>query len=72
MYIRSHLARQPKNKLISNNEQLFNATDLSPITFGVILPPNPRGRNSTNSQIYPKTSDETKYSKSMYYQYIIR
>ena len=35
--ISSHRVSQAKNKLISNLEQLFNATDLSPITFGVIL-----------------------------------
>ena len=29
----------------------MNAADLSPITFSVILPPNPRGTKSTNSQI---------------------
>ena len=39
MSIRSCLVSQPKNKLISNSEQLFNATDLLPITFSVILPP---------------------------------
>ena len=40
----SRLERQTKNKLISNNEQLFNATDLLPITFSVMLPSNPRGK----------------------------
>ena len=34
-----------------------------PITFSVILPPNPRGKISTNSQINPGTSDENKNSK---------
>ena len=63
MSIGSHLVSQPKNKLILNSEQLFNATDLSPITFGIILPPNPCGKNSTNSQIYPGTLDENKNSK---------
>ena len=50
MSIRSRLVSQPKNKLFSNSEQLINAQDLLPITFGVILPPNPRGKISTNSQ----------------------
>ena len=36
MSIISRLVSHPKNKLISNSEQLFNATDLSPITFGVV------------------------------------
>ena len=63
MSIRSRLVSQSKNKLISNNEQVFNATDLSPITFGVILPPNPRGKISTNSQINPGATDEKYYSK---------
>ena len=49
MSIRFYLISQSKNKLISNSKQLFNAMDLSPITFGVILPLNPRGKNSTNS-----------------------
>ena len=61
--IRSRLVRQPKNKLISNCEQLFNVTDILPITFGVILPLNPRGENSANSQIYPGTLDEKWNSK---------
>ena len=34
-----------------------------PITFGVILPPNPHGKNTTNSQINLKTSDENKNSE---------
>ena len=63
MYIRSRLVNQPKNKLISNSEQLFSATDLSPITFSVILPQNPSGKNSTNSQNNPETLDENKNSK---------
>ena len=57
MCIRSRLVSP-----FSNNEQLFNATDLLPITFGLILPSNPRGKNSTNFQISPVTSDENKYS----------
>ena len=62
MSIRSRLVSQTKNKLISNSEQLFNATYLLPVTFGVILPPNPRGKNSTNSQSHPGTSDGNKNS----------
>ena len=61
--IRSCLVSQPNNISNSNSEQLFNATDLSPIIFGVILPPNRRGKNSTNSQINPGNTDETKISK---------
>ena len=63
MYIRSCLVSQPKNKLISNSEQLFNATDLLPIIFGANLPPNPRGKISRNSQINPTTLDENQNSK---------
>ena len=61
--IRPYLVSQPKNKLISNSEQLFNARDLSPISFGIILPPNSRGKNSTNSQNNPGTKDKNKNSK---------
>ena len=46
-----------------NGEQLFNATDLSPITLSVIYATNPRGKNSTNSQINQTTSDENRNSK---------
>ena len=42
--IRSCLVSQPKNKLISNSEQLLNATDLLPITFIVILSPKLSGK----------------------------
>ena len=63
MSIRYRLVSQPNNKLISNSEQLFNATDLSPITFGVILPPKLRGKMSTNSQINTVNLDENKNSK---------
>ena len=63
MSIRSCPVSQPNNKLISNCEQLFNATDLSPITFDVILPPKLRGKNSTNFQINQVTLDENKNSK---------
>ena len=41
----------------------MNARDLSPITFGVILPPKLRGKNSTNSQIDHTALDENKNSK---------
>ena len=58
--IRSCLVSQPNIKLNSKSEQLFNSTDLSPITFGVILPPKLRGKISTNSQIIPVNSDENK------------
>ena len=34
--IRSCLVSQPRDKLFSNNEQFFNATDLPPMTYGVI------------------------------------
>ena len=57
MSIRTCLIKQTRNKLISNSEQLFNVTDLSPIIFGVILPPKLCGKNSTNSQIIPVNSD---------------
>ena len=46
--IRSRLVNQPKNKLISYSEQLFDATNLLPITLGVILPLNPRGKTPQN------------------------
>ena len=61
--IRSGHVKHPENKLISNSEQLFNATDILPITFSVILPPNPRNLNSIYSQINPETSDENKNSE---------
>ena len=60
MSIRYRLVSQPKNKLISNSEELFNVTDLLSITFGVILPRNPRGKNSMNSQINPVSADDDK------------
>ena len=63
MSIRSRLVSQPKKKLISNSEQLYNTTDLSPISCGVILPPNLQGKNSTNSQIIPVKLNENKNSK---------
>ena len=63
MSIRSCLISQPKHKSISNSEQLFNAMDLLPITFGIILSPNLRGKNSTNSQINLETTDEIRNSE---------
>ena len=63
MSIRSPLVNQDKNKLISNSEQLFNAADLLPITFNIILPSNLCNKNSTNSQINPGTTDKNKNSK---------
>ena len=48
MSIRSRHISQPKYKLLSNSEQLFNTKDLLPTPFGVISPPNPRGKISTN------------------------
>ena len=63
MSIRSHVVSQPKNKLISNNEKLFNTIDLSIMTLGVILPPNLHDKNSTNFQNNPVTSDENRNSK---------
>ena len=33
------------------------------LLFGVNLPPNPRSKKSTNSQINPGTSDENRNSK---------
>ena len=59
--IRSCLVSQPKHELILNNDQLFNATYLLPIIFGVIL--SPTSKNSTNSQIIPGTLDQNKKSK---------
>ena len=34
-----------------------------PITFGIILPPNPLSKNPTISKINQETSDENKNSK---------
>ena len=51
MSIRSCFISQPKNKLVSNNEQSFNATDFLPLTFGI-------------TQISPGTKDENKNSKA--------
>ena len=63
MSIRSCLVSQPYKKLNSNSEKSINATDLLPITFGVILPPKLLCKISTNSQIIPIASDENKNSK---------
>ena len=63
MFIRSRLVSQLNKKLISNSEILFNATDLLPIAFGVILPPKLRGKNSTNSQNNPITLYVNRNSK---------
>ena len=41
--IRSRLVSNPKNKSILNSEELFHAMELSPITFGVMVPPKLRG-----------------------------
>ena len=62
MSIRSRLVTQPNKKLKLNIDQSFTSTDLSPITFGVILPSKLRGKISTNSQINPIALDENKYS----------
>ena len=63
MSIRSHLVSQPNNKLTLNNEQSINSTDLSPITFGLILPQKLCGKISTNFQINPVNLDENKILK---------
>ena len=63
MSIWSRLVSQPNKNLNSNIEQSINPTDLSPITFGLILPPKVRGQISTNSQINPTTSDENRNTK---------
>ena len=75
MSFRSRLVSPTKNnKSISNSEQLLNATDLSPITLGVILPPKLCSKISTNSQDKPGLSGENrvrigslKYMLSKYY-----
>ena len=63
MSIISRLVSQSNKKLISNIEQLFNATVLLHIIFGVILPPELRAKISTNSHINLGNSDENKNSK---------
>ena len=67
--IRSRLVSQPKNELILNSEQLFNTTDLLPITFGIILSPNTRGKISTNSQIYQELRMRVKILKYVLSKY---
>ena len=62
MVFRSRLVSRPKIKSISSCEYLFNATDLLPITLGVILPSTLRGKNSINSQNDPGTLHENKTS----------
>ena len=61
--INSRLVSQPKNKFISNKDELFNTTDISPITFGVNLPPKRRGKILINSQINTGTTDKNRNSK---------
>ena len=63
MSIRSRLVSQSNDLLISNSDQSINATDLSPITFGEILPPRLCGIISTNSQINLVNLDDNKRSK---------
>ena len=63
MSISSCLVSQSNKKLNPNSEQLFHDADLSPITFGVILPPKVCGKISSNSQISLGTLDENEYSK---------
>ena len=63
MFTRSLLVSQPSIKWISNHEQLINSIDLLPITCGTILSSSPCGKDSTNSQINPRTTDENKNSK---------
>ena len=56
--IRLRLVSRPKNKLISNSEQLFNTKSLLSIFFSVILSQSPSGNISTISQISPGNIDE--------------
>ena len=49
MSIRTCFVSQPNKNLKLNSDQLFYATDLSPITFGIILPLKVRGKISTSS-----------------------
>ena len=73
MSIRSCFVSQPNNKLIPNSEQLFNALNLSPITFGVILPQNLCSEISTNSQVTsPGTLDDNWNSKVLTIKKVIR
>ena len=59
----SCLKSQSKNNLIPNNEQLFYATNLLPITFGIILSSNQRNTKIKNSQNSPGTMDINKFQK---------
>ena len=61
--IRFRLVSQPNKELKLYSAQLFNATDISFITFGIILPPKLRGKISTNSQMNPTTLDENQNSE---------
>ena len=67
--IRSHLISQPNNKPNSNSEQLFNATNLSPVIFCAILPPKLRRKISINTQINAVTSNEKKIPKYLLSKY---
>ena len=58
MSIGSHHVSWLKTKLITNNEQLLNVTDLLPITYGIIVSPS-------LSQINPGTLDEKKNLKDI-------
>ena len=69
MSIRSLLVSQPNKKSNSNSGQSINATDLSSITFGVILSPKLNGKISTNSQLNPTTSDDNKILKYVLLKY---
>ena len=44
MSIRSCLVSQPSNKSFSNNEQIFNAMELSPMTSSIMLSLNVQGK----------------------------
>ena len=63
MSIRSCLISQLKNKLISNNEQVFNTTDSLSKTFRITLSLNTRGKNSANFQINLGITSENKSYK---------
>ena len=59
----SRLVSQSNNKSISNDEQIFHATALLPITFGIIFPLDPRDKILKNFQISSRTMDENKNSE---------
>ena len=44
MSIRSRLVSQSNKKLKRNSEKSINSTNISPITFGVVLPPKLRSK----------------------------